>query len=87
MTRLLLVALLISGCATEPVTVRVPVPTECPPPPPRQRPYLPVGDLTETSSPEQIMRAYRATIEVLGGYAEELEFQLDGYRKDPYRND
>lgn len=80
------VALVLAGCANTPprtVTVEVPVAVPCPPPPATSRPPLPIAELTEQSTPEQVMRAYATSIEACAGYARELEAIIEGYRSKP----
>ncbi|MEW6648167.1 MAG: hypothetical protein AB1450_13290 [Pseudomonadota bacterium] len=77
----LLAVLSLAGCAPAPViTAATPIPVPCPPPPPVERPALPLENVTPASPPDDIARAFAASLELLGGYAERLEQVLDGYR-------
>jgi hypothetical protein len=84
MRYLALVLLLIAGCkpptpVIQRVEVMVPVP--CPAPAVIPRPPLPIQQLKSGDPSVTVKRAYVATVEVLIGYARELEKQLDAYRK------
>lgn len=68
------------ACSCHPEMVQVPVAVPCPPPPAVQRPHLPIAELKPASPANQVMRAYAASVEVLKGYALQLEKLLDGYR-------
>ncbi|RJP17895.1 MAG: hypothetical protein C4529_13880 [Deltaproteobacteria bacterium] len=73
--------LLAMGCAHAPPSVEVPVAVPCPAPPRVVRPHLPISDLRPTDSPDNVVRAYAASVETLIGYARELETILSGYRR------
>ena len=78
-------ALLCSGCTpplTLPGVVKVPVPIRCPAPPPLQRPLLPVESLSLAATADQYVRAVETSLELLMGYASQLEIIVDGYRSD-----
>jgi hypothetical protein len=86
----LLLALL-SGCAHTPAQLP-PVPkvvAECPEPRQIVRPRLPISDLTpekmkglsQSQVVEEIIRSGTMSMEILIGYAEELEAIINGYRK------
>jgi len=78
----LVVAALLAGCAApDPRIVEIPVAAEVPEPPVIERPRLPLEDLTPDAKPDEVMRSYRATVEVLMQYARDLETALDAYRK------
>lgn len=70
----------VAACAHQPA-VQVPVAVPCPAPPPVVRPKLLVTGLTQATPPDQVMKALIASLEILAGYAGELETLLDGYRK------
>ncbi len=72
--------LLFAGCAHAPPAVEIPVAVPCPAPPQGIRPHLPIADLRSTDSPDNVVRAYAASVETLIGYARELETILSGYR-------
>lgn len=76
----LTLCVLLAGCATVPKSVEIPVAVPCPPPPEIVRPHLPILDLSPESPPDNVIRAFAASIEVLAGYAAELETILSGYR-------
>lgn len=69
------------GCASAPRVVELPVPIPCPAPPETTRPHLPIADLHDGDSPDNVVRAYAASVEALLGYARELETLLSGYRR------
>ena len=69
--------LFLSGC--KPKVIYVPVP--CPEPPMIQRPALPISGLKPDDSIERERTLWVATVEVMDGYAKQLEKLLDGYRK------
>lgn len=69
--KVLVVAVMLSGCATcPPIPVPDPVvrPTYKP-----ERPELPAATLQPGDSPDTVIRSLLMTIEVLQGYAEQLE--------------
>lgn len=72
---LLLAATTLAGCASAPTLPRqVSVPVAvCPVPTVPPRPDLPVAALSKSSTPDQVARAYAQTVEVLAGYAKQLE--------------
>ncbi len=73
--------LLLAGCAHTPPVVQVPVAIPCPAPPATIHPYLPIADLRDGESPDNVVRAYAASVEALIGYTRELETLLSGYRR------
>lgn len=75
------ICLLTSGCAHAPPTAEIPVAVPCPAPPATVRPHLPIADLRSTDSPDNVVKAYAASVETLIGYAKELETILSGYRR------
>lgn len=78
---IVVIGLLVSLAACAPAPVRVEAePPPLPEPPPVARPHLPIADLTPVDGADAVMRAYAATVEVLTGYAAELETLLDAYR-------
>lgn len=74
MVKIILVALLLSGCSTKYIII-----TE--EPPIVTRPELPVLSLKEGDEPDVVVRAYRETILRLQSWGLELETILDGYRR------
>ncbi len=72
--------LLLCGCAHGPATVQVPIAVPCPVPREVARPHLPIADLRPGDAPDNVVRAYAASMETLIGYARELETILSGYR-------
>lgn len=78
----LVLVLILAGCATtpRPPTAEIPVPVPCPPPPPLSRPALPIAQLSADSPAPVVMRAYAASVNILQGYARQLEMLLSGYR-------
>jgi len=70
-----------TGCATVPRTVDIPVAVPCPAPPEFARPHLPIAALRPESQPSEVIRAYAESLELLAGYATQLETVLNGYRK------
>ncbi len=79
----LLLSLALLACHRTPQTVLVPVAVPCPPPPKVQRPRLPIVDLKPGDSPDLIQKALLASIQLLQGYAQQLETILDGYNPEP----
>lgn len=77
--RWLLLCLLLAGCATEKV-VYVPTPVPCPKPMEIARPTLKVFELTESSIPADIIKAYVVDFGALLDYSSNLEGVLEGYR-------
>lgn len=85
-------ALALGACAHKPQgttsleTLRVQVPVMVRPPaaPLIVRPHLPLADLKPNASPDEVMRAYVATIRALTGYALELETILDTYKEETH---
>jgi hypothetical protein len=88
---LIIVAMLMVGCATErivyvdrPVEVLVPVPVDPPEPMPVNEPFLPVWLLgpENISDPDKIAIAYVKSLIILESYANRLQCALDTYRKE-----
>lgn len=73
----LLVTVLLTGCATTPREVvrrvEVPVATPCPAPVLPPRPHLPLADLPPDPTHADIARATAASLEALTGYARAIE--------------
>lgn len=63
------------------VRVEVPVPVPCLEPPIVERPRLPIADLKPDTPQAEANRMVAASIELLMGYAKQLEATLQGYRK------
>lgn len=77
--------LLLAACApavTLPTTVKIPVPVQCPEPRIIPRPHLAIATLPDKPAPDQYVRAVESSLEALMGYAEQLEKQRNGYRRD-----
>ena len=90
-------SLLLLGCAstspiipskviTEPKKVEIAVATPCPVPPVIDRPQLSLSTLNNTSTPEDIIKSYAASIKALQGYALQLESILNTYRSTDKSN-
>lgn len=79
MVRLLLISLLLVGCAHDPKIEYVIV--EPPAPPTINRPELPVLQVTREMDPGTIIQLHRETIKVLQAWGLELEAALNAYRK------
>ncbi|HBG06310.1 MAG: hypothetical protein A2075_12130 [Geobacteraceae bacterium GWC2_58_44] len=71
---------LLCACSHHPDIVQVPLAVPCPEPPAIARPHLPAVDLNAYTPPDQVMKALVASLEILKGYAGELETLLNGYR-------
>lgn len=80
MIRCALLFLALSGCASQPPVVSMPVPVKVTPPPILSRPALPIATLPANAGVGAQIGAWAATVEILQGYAAELEVLLDGYR-------
>ena len=87
MKRVLILSLLLGGCAAPPPrvvvqTVKVPVEVQvpCPAPSVPARPALPIASLKTGAAPADVDRALVATVAVLQGYAAQLE-QLLGAKR------
>lgn len=79
-----LLAIVLSACTpavTLPTVVKIPVPVQCPEPPPFTRPRLAIAALPDKPAPDQYVRAVESSLDALMGYAEELETLLGGYRR------
>lgn len=74
----IVLALMLSACASKPQIIEVPVPVKMPPPPVLARPSLPIA--IPSLTPGEQIGAWAATVEILQNYATELEILLDGYR-------
>ena len=76
------------GCASSPkvpktIIKEVPVIVYKNPPAPAEvlRPSLPIDDLTEQATNDEIAKAYVSSLELLKIYARRLELALEPYRK------
>lgn len=78
-----LLVLALVGCKPAVVyqEVRVPVPVPCPIPPDVARPELPIFKVGMGATPQDIVRAYAVSVQLLIAYAERLELILEGYKK------
>lgn len=83
-----MVALLISGCATTPdVITKTEYQKEyvkvyqCPAPDVPEQPYLPVYDITKSSTPDDIATAYGKSVDLLINENTQLRTQLANYGK------
>jgi hypothetical protein len=84
-----LVSLVLSACATPiaptkpPTKVEIPVVVEVPEPPEFTLPILPIANLTEASKsqPNEVVKAYAATVELLKGEVKARDLALQPYRK------
>jgi uncharacterized protein YcfL len=79
---LLIISLLLIGCAsnTQPKTVMVPVAVKCPAPtiPPAQP--LPIKGLSDNSTPDVVMKSYVTTVATLKNENEDLRERLRVYQ-------
>ena|SRR5579872_6479497 len=84
MIKLMIVFLtaILSGCSPihAPQIVDVPVAEKLATPNIPMKPYLPIEDLTLTSTPAEVMKAYVASVETLNGYSFSLLKILQGYQ-------
>lgn len=86
---ILIVSLMLVGCNSPPKVeteiqeVKTPI-LYCPAPPEINRPALPISDLTEEQKQDHdaVVKHYRASIEVLIGYAKRLEKVVNQYNKN-----
>jgi predicted choloylglycine hydrolase len=80
---LLIISLLLTGCASQetPAVVKVPVAVSCPIPVLPKAPHLPIATLKPDSSPAEVMKAYAVSIELLQQYSHHLRTILLGYQK------
>lgn len=78
MVKVLLLALLLTGCATKPQTVYITAPVT--PPPVIERPVLEITKLKDSDEANVVIQAHRITIKQLQGYAVQLEKLLEAYR-------
>lgn len=79
MVKLLLIVLLLSGCAAQTkIEYRV---ADVPEPPVMVRPDLPVLNIKPGDDAGFVIQMHRQTIKILQSYAQELESALDVYRK------
>ena len=76
----LLLFLALSGCASSPQIVSIPVPVKVTPPPILSRPALPIATLPANAGAGEQIVAWALTVEALQYYAAQLEILLDGYR-------
>jgi hypothetical protein len=65
--------LMLSACNTLPKQVDIPIPIKAPHIDVPAKPYLPIADLKKTSRPDQVIKAYAASIILLQDYSTELE--------------
>lgn len=90
-TTTVIIALVLSGCAStktapvvrvETIEVKVPVMTPIPAPPAMARPALAIYSLTEKDKqdPGRVALLYQATVKQLQGYTLQLEAVVEGYR-------
>lgn len=70
---------LCTACTCKPILVPTPIP--CPAPATIERPFLPISSLKPDSPASDVVKAYVISVEVLKGYAVQLEMILQGYRK------
>ncbi len=79
---ILVMLIMLSGCAArQPVIpVSVPVVLASPVPPSISRPALPIYNLSAGDDAGVVMRAYVVSVKMLMGYVQQLEIILDGYR-------
>lgn len=71
--------LMLSGCSLQPVYVPVVKPCIKSPLPPR--PPLPIRNLTRQSTPDTVIKAYVASVDVLSNYIDMVaELQEDGVK-------
>lgn len=79
----IVVALLVSGCAKPPATVRVevPVPVYCEPPDVPPAPALPIDSLSSSPTVFEVMRATFASIGLLEAHNRILRAVVDACRK------
>jgi hypothetical protein len=77
---LALLFIFLTACAKDmPSIVKIPVPVQCPEPPPVIRPHLPL--MPANPAPDEYVRLIEISLETVMGYAEKLEKLLEGYRK------
>jgi hypothetical protein len=66
MNKLIIIScLFLSGCATTPTIVKVPVTTRCSIPTLEPMPILPIKALTDVSTPPEVMKAYVASLRIV----------------------
>ena len=70
---------MVAGCRSRQI-VRVPVPVPCPQPPAVTRPTLPLQSTPATATAGRVIQDLVISIELLQGYAVQLEQTLEGYR-------
>ena len=63
-----------------PQRVEIPVSAPVPPPPPFERPPLPIETIPDTAPPSEVIRRYAATVLLLIGEVEARDLALDVYR-------
>lgn len=78
-----LIIALLSGCASQqpPRIVKVPVAVSCPAAKIPPKPRLPIADLTTNSKPQQVVKAYVASIAALQNYNNDLLLLLKAYQQ------
>lgn len=81
----LLLGLLLLACQRTPQIVvqkvEVPVAIPCPEPVVPVRPELPLSTVGPGSPADLVVKAYAASVEMLKGYAKELERIVEGFRR------
>jgi hypothetical protein len=84
---LVLVCAVLTGCATKPPVyvpeaVLIPIPVKpAQPPADLDRPVMPIAALTDLDTPDVVLKAYVATVELLKSMVIERDRVLDEYRK------
>ena len=75
--------MLLTACATcpAPKEVEIPVPVANPNPQIPQKPSLPIAKLKPNSSPDAVIKAYAASVELLQGYSNQLITILHSYQQ------
>lgn len=75
--------LFLTACATcpAPKEVKIPVPVASPNPQIPPKPLLPIAKLKPNSSPDTVIKAYAASVELLQGYSQQLVTILRGYQQ------
>lgn len=81
-----LTLVILSGCATEkivyvPKEVKIMVPVAAPQPPTFDVPAMPIADLNDSSTPDVVIKAYVATVQLLKDMVKERDRALNIYRK------
>lgn len=68
------------GCTTIPKQVNIPVIVKQPSPKIPLKPNLPIASLTKQSKPNEVMKAYVESVEILQGYSDQLIQLLKAYK-------